>query len=258
MIMLAEYADKYPSIRMQRENGILEVTLHTNGDSLRWNWTVHTELPNAFADIAADRETKVVIITGAGAEFIGPQVAEGANPLLAQKPSFEMADRVILEGKQLLTNLLNIDVPVISAVNGPTWRHSAVALLADIVLASETACFQDSGHFRAGHVPGDGHHIVFPLLLGWNRARYFLLTGQVISAAEAKDLGLVAEVLPKERLLPRAWELAEKLAANPIHLLRMTRIVLTERLKREVQEMIGYGLQTQFLAAMGAPEEVLS
>ena len=256
MTVLADYADKYPSVRVERRNGILQVTLHTNGDSLRWNWTVHTELPNALADIAADRETKVVIITGAGDEFIGPQVPAGANanPLMAQKPSFEMADRVILEGKQLLTNLLSIDVPVISAVNGPTWRHSAVALLADIVLASETACFQDSGHFRAGHVPGDGHHIVFPLLLGWNRARYFLLTGQILSSAQARDLGLVAEVLPRERLLDRAWELAESIAANPIHVLRMTRLVLTERLKREVQEMQGYGLTAQFLAALGAPE----
>ena len=254
MTVFADYAHKYPSVRMQRRNGILEVTLHTKSDSLRWDWTVHTELPSAFADIAADRETKVVIVTGTGDEFIGPQVAAGANPMLAQKPSFEMTDRVIVEGKQLLMNLLNIDVPVISAVNGPAWRHSAIALLADIVLASETACFQDSGHFRAGHVPGDGHHIVFPLLLGWNRARYFLLTGQILSAIEARDLGLVAEVLPKERLLARAWELAEGIATNPIHLLRMTRIVLTERLKREVQEMVGYGLQAQFLAAMGAPD----
>lgn len=254
MIVFADCVNRYPSVRMQRRNDILEVTLHTKSDSLRWDWSVHTELPSAFADIGTDRETKVVIITGTGDEFIGPQVVLGANPLMAQKPSFEMADRVIVEGKQLLMNLLNIDVPVISAVNGPAWRHSAIALLGDIVLASDTACFQDSGHFRAGHVPGDGHHIVFPLLLGWNRARYFLLTGQILSAVEARDLGLVAEVLPKDRLLARAWELAEGMAIHPIHLLRMTRIVLTERLKREVQEMTGYGLQAQFMAAMGAPD----
>lgn len=80
------------------------------------------------------------------------------------------------------------------------------------------------------------------------------MTGQILSAVEARDLGLVAEVLPKDRLLARAWELAEGMAIHPIHLLRMTRIVLTERLKREVQEMTGYGLQAQFMAAMGAPD----
>ena len=249
-----EYSQKYPSVKMERRNGILQMTLHTNSDSLRWTWATHTELPAALADIGADRENRVIILTGTGAEFIGPQVSAEGNPLMASTPSYDLADRVIWEGKQLLMNLLNIDVPVISAVNGPAWRHSALALLADIVLASDTACFQDSGHFAAGQVPGDGHHIVYPLLLGWNRARYFLLTGQILSATEAHDLGLVAEVLPKDRLMDRAWQLAEGIASKPISQLRLTRIVFTERLKREMQEMLGYGLQAQFLAAMGKPE----
>ena len=81
-------------------------------------------------------------------------------------------------------NFLNIEVPVISAVNGPAWRHSELPLLADIVLAADTAQFQDSAHFTGGLVPGDGMHIVYPLLLGVNRARYFLLTGTDSHGAE--------------------------------------------------------------------------
>ena len=107
-------------------------------------------------------------------------------------------------------NLLNIEVPVISAINGPAWRHGEIPLLSDIVLAADTAAFQDLRAFLPnGLVPGDGMHIVMPLLLGMNRGRYFLLTGQTLSAQEAKDLGLVAEVLPPDKVLARAWEHAE-------------------------------------------------
>jgi enoyl-CoA hydratase/carnithine racemase len=91
-------------------------------------------------------------------------------------------------------------------------------MLADIVLAADTAAFQDSAHFMSGMLPGDGRHIVMPLLMGVNRGRYFLLTGQTLSAQDAKDLGLVAEVLPPERVLSRAWEHAEALA--PLHRIR--------------------------------------
>ena len=83
-------------------------------------------------------------------------------------------------------NLLNIEVPVISAINGPAWRHGEIPLLSDIVLAADTAAFQDSAHFPNGLVPGDGMHIVMPLLLGMNRGRYFLLTGQTLSGAGSK------------------------------------------------------------------------
>ena len=97
-------------------------------------------------------------------------------------------------------------------------------------------------------------HIVYPMLLGMNRARYFLLTGQVIRAQEAKALGLVAEVLPADRVLPRAWELAESLAKRPPLLLRYTRLMFTEELRRRMHELLGYGLAMESLAVMEKPE----
>jgi enoyl-CoA hydratase/carnithine racemase len=253
MTRLADYADKYPSVKMERRNGVLQVTLHTNGDSLRWGMGVHAELPDAFLDIGRDRENRVVIITGVGEEFSGPAATPGTT-MFAKRPSVHTMDTIHWEGRNLIMNLLNIEVPVISVVNGPAWRHSEIPLLGDIVLASETAAFQDSAHFVSELVPGDGVHVLYPMLLGMNRGRYFLLTGQIIRAQEALALGLVAEVMPADQLLARAWELAESMAKRPTLLLRYTRLLFTEHLRKRMSELLGYGLAMESLAVMEKPE----
>src|SRR5579862_9691748 len=253
MSVLSEYQNKYQSARLERRDGVLEVTLHTEGQSLRWGFLPHGELPELFHDIGADRDNRVVILTGTGSEFSGPRATPGTSSFPA-RPSIERIDRIHWEGRHMLMNLLNIEVPVISAVNGPAWRHSEIPLLGDIVLAAEHAAFQDSAHFMSGLVPGDGMHVVYPMLLGINRARYFLLTGQVLTAQEAHSFGLVAEVLPADKLLPRAWALAEELAKKPRLVLRYTRLLFTEHIRKRMNELLGYGLAMESLALMEKPE----
>lgn len=254
MSQLSDYSDKYECIRMERRDGILQLTLHTDGGSLKWGLGPHRELPLAFYEIANDPENKVVILTGTGDEFSGPRVTNTGHPLFPKRPSMEVVDALVSEGKQGLMNFLNIDVPIISAINGPAWRHCELPLLADIVLAADTVQFQDSAHFTGGLVPGDGMHVVFPLLIGVNRGRYFLLTGQTLDARKAQELGIVAEVLPRDKLMPRAWELAESIAKQPKSLVRLSRAVLTEYIKRHMQELLGFGLYVEMLALMDRPE----
>ena len=248
-----DYATKYSSIHMTRDDGILEMRFHTNGGPLRWGLIPHGELPDAFADVARDRENRVVILTGTGDEFSGVRATPGTRSL-AQGLTAEAYDRVHWEGRALLMNLLNIEVPVIAAINGPAWRHSEIPLLSDIVLASDTTAFQDSAHFMSDVVPGDGMHVVMPMLLGMNRGRYYLLTGQTLSAQEAKDLGLVAEILPPDQVLPRAWEHARALRQKPTLLLRYTRLMFVEYIKRRMQDLLGYGLAMEGLALMEKPD----
>jgi enoyl-CoA hydratase/carnithine racemase len=162
----------------------------------------------------------------------------------------EMWDRIYAEGVALLENLLAIPVPVIAAVNGPALIHAELAVLSDIVLAAEHAEFADLAHGPTGVVPGDGVQTVWPMLLGPNRGRYFLLTGQRLNAQEALRLGVVGEVLSVEALMPRARELAQRLAALPRRMLKHTRTLLVRDLRRRLRDEIDLGLAVEALATL--------
>jgi enoyl-CoA hydratase/carnithine racemase len=248
---LDDYRDAYENITLEREDGILEVTFHTGGESLVWSGKAHEELAYCFADIGSDAENHVVILSGTGENWCAD----------IDPPSFSLDshpgwDHIIYEGRRLLMNLLEIEVPVISAVNGPALFHPEIPVLSDIVLASETASFQDAPHFPAGIVPGDGAHVVWPLVLGPNRGRYFLLTGQLLDAAAALEYGAVNEVLKRDDLRARARQIAEDIAAKPHLVRRYTRLTLVDRIRRVMQESLPYGLVAEAMAFLDqAPTE---
>jgi len=249
----AEYRDRYANYRFELSaEGILLMQCHTDGGPLVWDWKAHDEMADAFADVAGDREIKVLIHTGTGESY---NAIWGAPPL--EKPIYqampgqkglEKLDEKAWYGRMLIENVLSVDVPMISAVNGPCNIHSEVALLGDIVLASDDAYFQDLAHFPRGMVPGDGQHVIWPLLVGYNRARYMLLTGKKIPATQALEWGVVAEVLPKDRLLDRAWELARDLALRPPLTLRYTRQLFTQGLKRAFLDELAHGIAREAYA----------
>lgn len=250
-MQFADYRDKYHTIRLTRsEEGVLELAMHTRGGEALWGTStrsLHAELGQCFADIARDRANKVIILTGTGNVFCAerdPQETPHETTMGA------MWERIIEEGQALLESLLAIPVPVIGAVNGPATIHAELAVLSDIVLAADHAEFADLAHMPNGVVPGDGVHTVWPMLLGPNRGRYFLLTGECISAAEAQRLGVVAEVMPLDALMPRARELAARLAQNPVRVLRQTRAVLTRHLRKRMADELAFGLGAEALATL--------
>jgi enoyl-CoA hydratase/carnithine racemase len=238
------YREKYENVRMRREDGVLEVAFHTRGGALEFNGYVHEALVQAFRDIGDDRDNHVVILTGMGDEFCTRISAEGFDFFT---PSGY--DKILREGTKILENLLDIEVPIIAAINGPVTVHSEYALLCDIVLAAEGAYFQDAAHPAFGVVPGDGMHVLWPEVIGEIRGRYFLLSGQKLTAAEAKDYGAVNEVVGREALLPRAWELARHLKKQNPLTLRYTRMALSTRFRRRLQESLSYGLALEGISA---------
>jgi enoyl-CoA hydratase/carnithine racemase len=241
-----EYAKKYETIELQRTDGIVQMTLHSGDKSLIWTARAHDELAYCFTDLANDRENSVVILTGTGESFCAE--IDFASFSLGSAQDW---DHIIYEGRRLLQNLLEIPVPVVAAVNGPVLFHPEIPVMSDVVIAADTASFQDGPHFPSGLVPGDGAHIVWPHVLGSNRGRYFLLTGQVLDAPTALEYGAVNEVVPADRLLDRAWEVARSIAEKPLLARRYARAALTLELKRLMHEGLGYGLTMEALAVLG-------
>jgi enoyl-CoA hydratase/carnithine racemase len=246
MKTLQQYATHYRNIRFDRRDGILQITLHTDGGPMQWGadpGAIHEQLGQAFYDVAHDRDNKVVILTGTGDAFC----VERNTKEYSETYSPDYWYRISREGRDLLLNLLDIDVPVISAINGPALIHSELPILADVVLAVDTVAFRDS-HMAIGVVPGDGCHSVWKLLLGHSRSHYYLLTSETLSVRDAQQLGVVHEILPRDQLLPRAWELAQKLAAKPIQTLRYSRLLFTQPIKEAFQRDLAFGLALEGLS----------
>jgi enoyl-CoA hydratase/carnithine racemase len=247
--MTDEYLTRFKTVKMVKDElGILTVTLHSRGTTMGWNGLPHTELPLAFAAIAADRDVRVVVLTGAGDRFIDLIPSFEENVAQGKATALQMDDG-LFEGNRLIGALLAIEAPVIAAINGPVDVHAELPLLSDIVLCTEDTYFQDAAHVPSGLVPGDGVQVLFPMLLGMNRGRYFLLTGEKIHAEEAKRLGLVGEVLPAAELMDRAYAHARRLAVlNPV-VMRNTRLVFVNQIRRRMADEIASGLALEAVAS---------
>jgi enoyl-CoA hydratase/carnithine racemase len=245
MTRFETYRDVFPNARLARsKTGVLEVALHTNGGTLVFNGHTHEQFVDLFHAVGSDPENRVVILTGCGDAFMESITPEGFDFFTPQG-----FDKIYSEGKKVLMNILDIEVPLIVAVNGPARVHSEYILLGDIVLATPSTVFQDKPHFEFGIVPGDGVNLLWQEVIGTVRGRYFILTCQELDADTARQWGAVNEIVPGDKLLPRAREIAEGLAQLPPLTTKYTRIALTQKLRRIVDEGIGYGLALEGISA---------
>jgi len=239
------YRDGFPNARLNRsKSGVLEVALHTNGDTLVFNGHTHEQFVDLFHAIGSDPDNRVVILTGSGDAFMETITPEGFDFFTPQG-----YDKIYREGRKVLMNILDIEAPLIAAVNGPARLHSEYILLADIVLATPSTVFQDKPHFELGIVPGDGVHLLWQEVIGSVRGRYFILTRQELDADTAKAWGAINEIVPANELIPRAREIAEGLAKLPPLTTKYTRIALTQKLRRIIDEGVTLGLALEGISA---------
>jgi enoyl-CoA hydratase/carnithine racemase len=184
---------------------VLVVEFHSNGEPFIMTAQAHTEFVDAFYRIGQDRANKIVILTGAGGQFISnvdwSSFGDVADP--------GVWSQIHDEGLQVLENIANIRVPVIAGIEGRAHVHSDYALLASVIVAAESATFQDVAHFAAGVAPGDGIFTTWSYRAGAGRAEALLLNPQPLAARTAHEWGVVAELVPTGKALGRARELAE-------------------------------------------------
>ena len=242
----ANYFNAYRSLRLTRDaNGVLLAEFHSNGGPFTFTAQDHTEIVDAFYRIAQDRANKVVILTGAGGDFITD----------VEWPSFgDVSDPAVWsqihdEGVQVVENIANIRVPLIAAIEGRAHVHSEYALLANVIVAAEGATFLDGAHFAAGVVPGDGIFTTWSYRAGAGRAEAFLLDPKPLPARTAYEWGVVAEVVPNGKALSRARELAELYLKAPEVTRRNTRVHFIRPLKERLVREVGYGLSLEGASA---------
>src|SRR6202050_3563284 len=238
----ANYFDAYRSLRLTRDaTGELVAEFHSNGGPFIMSAQAHTEFVDAFYRISQDRANKIVILTGAGGEFITDVEWSSFGDVADAGVWSQVHD----EGVQALENIANRRVPVIAAIEGRAHVHSDYALLASVIVAAEGATFQDVAHFSAGVAPGDGIFTTWSYRAGAGRAEAFLLNPQPLAARTAHEWGVVAEVVPNGTALSRTRELAELYLKAPEGTRRNTRIHFIQPLKERIVREVGYGLSVE-------------
>jgi len=223
----------YRNLRFDRDGDVLRITIDRPGNDLNAvDGSLHDEFARLFRELRREHEARAVLLTGHGRAFS----AGGDFAWFPTLRSVDVLADLHRDAKQLIWDLLDVDLPIVCALNGPAVGLGAsIALLCDVIVMAETATLADP-HVRVGIVAGDGGAAIWPLLVGPARAKQYLLTGDPVSAAEAERIGLVNEVVPAASLEARALHWAERLAAGAPLALRYTKQAVNAQVKRALLE----------------------
>ncbi len=223
------YADFKHLTFESKPNGVLLVTINRPEVLNAANARLHWEFTQIWPVVDADPKTRVVVVTGAGKAF-----SAGGDLSLVEDMAGnpEALTRTMREASDLVYNMINLDKPVVSAINGvAVGAGPAVGLLADVSIIAETARFTD-GHTRLGVAAGDHAAIIWPLLCGMAKAKYYLLTADFIDGREAERIGLVTMCLPPDQVLPKALDVADRLARGSQISIQWTKRALNNWLRQ--------------------------
>ncbi|RCW45706.1 enoyl-CoA hydratase [Halopolyspora algeriensis] len=222
------YSDYKQLTFEHRDNGVLLITLNRPDKYNATDEEMHTELARVWRDVSEDPDTRVAVVTGAGKAF-----SAGGDLDMVERMAgdHERVAHMLSEMSDLVYNMINCEKPVVSAINGAAVGAGlVVALLADVSICAEDARLGD-GHVKLGVAAGDHAAIVWPLLAGMAKARYYLLTGEMLSGAEAERIGMVTKALPRDGVLDEALSVAETLATGSQLAIRWTKRALNNWLK---------------------------
>jgi len=250
--MSMDYSD-YEFLKVEVADRVATLTINRPDRLNAVNGPLHHELEQIWLDLAADSNVNAIIFTGAGRAFCAggdvKGMAEGGFVDSAPKKGRGRGRGAIAaaNGRRLVENMLDVEQPIIGAINGDAVGLGAtLALLCDITVVSEKARFADT-HVKVGVVAGDGGAVIWPLLIGPHRAKEFLMRGNFINGAEAGRIGMVNYAVAPEQVMDKAKELAQELADGPTWAIRWSKVAVNKWLKEQANMIMDTGLAYEML-----------
>ena len=241
----------YKHMQFERRERILTITLNRPPMN-PIHYELHNELSRLWYQVQVDTECDVVILTGAGEVFS----AGGDIPMMQRRiDDPELFNQKNLEMKQMIFGLLDLEKPIIARINGDCIGLGAtLALMCDIMIAVDTARFGDP-HVRMGYVAGDGGAVIWPQLIGYARAKEYLLTGDMLDAKEAERIGLINYAVPRDQLDAKVNAFADKLARGATKAIKWTKTSINMPLRQLAHSMMDASLAYEAITNMGADHQ---
>ena len=240
----------------RRADGVVLAQAHTLGGSTQLSVQNHRSLGQMFKAVGGDPENEIMIYTGSGEDFMMNADPEGFK-LEVEDLQYWAYEYAYKDGRINVSALVNdMEIPTIGILNGPGF-HSEVALMCDLTICSEDAIAYDL-HYDIGSVPGDGIHSCFQELLGVKRAAYALLTGETFSAQKMLEYGMVNEVVPKDKLIERAYQLADHIMTQPRTTRRLTTQIIRRPWRHRITDDLDGGFGIQMFAHLAKKKSVHS
>lgn len=241
-------------IMERRDDGVILARVHTQGGPVQFSVELHRAFGQLFRTLGSDPENEVMILTGTGPTFIMNVDTESFR-IEREQPEYWSYEYAFKDGRVNLNALINeLEIPTIGVLNGP-GIHTELCLMCDITICSDDALIIDP-HYNAGAVPGDGIHSCFTELLGIKRAAHTLLMGEPIDAQKALEWGMVNEVVPKDALLDRAWEIADHIMKQARVTRRLTTQVIRRPWKKRIVDDLDGGFAMEMHAHLAKKESI--
>jgi enoyl-CoA hydratase/carnithine racemase len=229
---LKDYQKQFEEhLSFERKDGILQVRMHTHGGPVKWSFQMHQALAEAWSVIGHDPENEVLILTSTDPYWIGEFDLDSFREVEADPDLDNRYRSTFHDATKIVENYVNdVDIPTIAAINGPGLQWEC-AFMSDITICTPDFVVRDD-HFGDATVPGDAQALCLQAILGIKRGAYMMFMVNSIDAKTALEWGIVNEVVPREKLLPRAWEIAEKIKKQPQIIRRLTHQLTVRPWKR--------------------------
>ncbi len=235
----------FETLLLTRAGRRLTITLNRPEVLNAFGGPMHSEIIEALAFAGTDPDSDVIVLTGAGRAFSAGGDIGGMQHFIANPDEFT---REIADAKRLVFTLLDIEKPVVARINGPAVGLGAtIALFCDVTFAADTARIGDP-HVAIGLVAGDGGAVIWPQLVGFNRAKEFLLTGEMLTAERAAAIGLINHAVPEAELDARVDAFCERLLSGATQAIRWTKATVNLELKRIAHALMDPGLAYEALS----------